>query len=502
MKGKYQNPRYLLICTAVYLFIAESLVMILLAFFPNLPAWANALVDATLLALLALPILYLFLFKPLLHNLINKEKTERELQHAHDFLEITVKERTEELEESNKELKELINEYKNSENERIALESQLQQAQKMEAIGTLAGGIAHDFNNILTAIMGYAELAKYGIITGKNITSDLEEVLIAGKRAKELVNQILAFSRQAKYELKPILIQLAVKEGLKLIRASIPATIEIKQNLNQTCESVLADGTQIHQVVMNLCTNAYHSMRDSGGILTIELNQVKLDDIAIKEMGLNLGKGTYVELAVSDTGHGMSRDVLDRIFEPYFSTKELGQGTGLGLALVYGIVKDSNGSICINSEIEKGTTVRVFFPCMESKLTDIELFHEECIPEGDERILLVDDDESIVRMEQRMLEELGYNLTSTSSSEKALELFKSEPDNFDLVITDMTMPFMTGAELSKNMLAIRSDIPIILCTGFSELIDKDKAKALGISAFVMKPILMSKIAKVIREVLE
>lgn len=502
MKEKYKNPLYLLICTTLYLFVAEACVMILLALFPNLPEPVHVLVDSLLLVLLALPILYFFLFKPLLHHITTREKAERELKHSHDFLESIIEERTQELRKSNEELKELINDYKESEHERRLLESQLQQAQKMEAIGTLAGGIAHDFNNILTAVMGYAELAKYGALKGKNISGDIGEIIIAGNRAKELVDQILTFSRQSKHELKPIQIQKVIREGLKLVRASIPTTIEIKQQINQTCDAVLSDITQVNQILMNLCTNAYHAMRNSGGVITVNLNQVELDGNGINNSKLNLSEGKYVELAVNDTGHGMGPEVIKRIFEPYFSTKELGQGTGLGLALVHGIIKSHNGDIVVTSEVGKGTTVKVYWPCMESNITDISIHRDETIIGGNERILLVDDDESIVRMEKRMLEEIGYKVTDTSNCEEALRIFNAAPDDFDLIITDMTMPFMTGAELAKNILALRPHIPIILCTGFSETIDEDKAKALGISAFVMKPVVMSKIAQIIRKVLK
>jgi len=502
MKEKYKNPLYLLISTTVYLFLSEACVMVLLALSPELPVWAKALYDGLLLALLALPILYFLLFKPLLHHIATREKAERELRHAHDFLEILVQERTQELRKSNEELRGLVNDYKKSEQERRSLESQLQQSQKMEAIGTLAGGIAHDFNNILTAIMGYAELAKYEASIGKDVKDELGEVLIAGKRAKELVNQILAFSRQTKPELKPIQIQQVIKEGLKLVRASIPATIEIKQQVNQTCGAILADITQVNQVLMNLCTNAYHAMGSSGGVLTVELNQVELEDDTIVNNRLSLQTGKHVELVVTDTGHGMGPEIIARIFEPYYSTKELGQGTGLGLALVHGIVKSHNGDICVSSEIEKGATVKVYWPCMESKFVDIESHAEEPIPGGNERILLVDDDESIVRMEKKMLEELGYNITCTSNGEEALKVFTAAPGDFDIIITDMTMPYMTGADLAKNILARRPHLPIVLCTGFSELISKEKAKALGISAFIMKPIVMSELANTIRKLLD
>ena len=501
MKEKYKNPLYLLISTTAYLFVSEACVMVLLASLPELPVWANALADGLLLAILALPILYFFLFKPLLHHISTREKAEGELQHAHDFLEVLVQERTEELKKSNEELKELINDYKESEKERRVLEAQLQQSQKMEAIGTLAGGIAHDFNNILTAIMGYAELAKYGFSIGREVRNDIDEILVAGKRAKELVNQILAFSRQTKQELKPIQIQQVVKDGLKLVRASIPATIEIRQQINQTCDAIFADTTQVNQVLMNLCTNAYHAMRSSGGIMTIELNQIKLDTDSVIDNKLNLKQGKYVELVVNDNGHGMGPETISRIFEPYYSTKELGQGTGLGLALVHGIVKSHNGDISVSSKIGKGTTVKVYWPCMDSGLIDIEIHEDKPIPGGNERILLVDDDESIVKMEKKMLEELGYKITYASNGEEALRVFIEAPENLDLVITDMTMPYMTGAELAKNILSRRPNFPIILCTGFSELIDRDKAKSLGIAEFIMKPIIMSELAVTIRNVL-
>ena len=395
-----------------------------------------------------------------------------------------------------------ITELKKNEEEKSKLEAQLQHSQKMEAIGTLAGGIAHDFNNILTAIIGYTEMAKENTLEGIKIIDDLDEVLKASDRAKELVKQILAFSRQDQQERKPLHVHLLVEEALKLLRASIPATIEICENIDTNCGSVLADPTQIHQVIMNLCTNAYHAMRETGGVLTVELAQIEIENGDDKVTTFSLAPGQYIMLKVSDTGHGMPRAILDRIFEPYFTTKGKGEGTGMGLAVTHGIVKSFGGHITVYSEPEQGTSFNVYLPRIVLTSTSSEIKDNNNVLTGNERILVIDDEESIVKIEQKILERLGYKVTAMVSSEKALQTFSSQPDQFDLIITDMTMPQMTGAELSRKILAIRPDIPIILCTGFSELINEDKAKAFGIRAFFMKPIVGKELAKVIRNVLE
>jgi PAS domain S-box-containing protein len=382
----------------------------------------------------------------------------------------------------------------------LRLETQLRQAQKMEAIGTLAGGIAHDFNNILMAMLGYAEMAKIDLSEETQARGDIEEVLKAGRRARDLVRQILAFSRQIDQERQPIQLHPVIKEALKLLRASLPATIEIQQNIDVNCGAVLADPTQIHQVMMNLCANAYHAMREKGGILGVELCSVDVD--AIQAMLVpNLREGPYVRLTVSDTGHGMDRTTMERIFDPFFTTKGVGEGTGMGLATVHGIVTSHSGAITVYSKAGSGTTFHIYLPRLESKTEDSSP-QVESIPTGHERILIVDDEASLVRLGKQMLERLGYNVTTRTSSVETLELFRAEPDRFDLVITDQTMPNLTGVELAEELLHIRPDIPIILATGFSETVSPEKAKQLGIREYIMKPIATHELAKVTRQVLD
>ena len=391
-----------------------------------------------------------------------------------------------------------------AEREKRKLEAQLQQAQKMEAIGTLAGGITHDFNNILAAIIGYTELAMLDVPEGSKAKQKLKEVEKAGNRAKDLVNQILAFSRQSKQELLLVQISPIVKEALKLLRASLPTTIEIRQKLEIPPEqgTVEADTTKLHQVLMNLCTNAAHAMRENGGILEVSLTKVDMDaDAAARHTDIR--PGPYLKLTVSDAGHGMAPDILERIFDPYFTTKEKGKGTGLGLSVVHGIVKDHHGAITVESELGKGTTVHILLPRMdyakevavepESRLGEI--------PTGHERILFIDDEQVLVDLGKQMLELLGYEVITRTSSIEALELFRAQPSKFDLVITDMTMPNMTGEKLAKELMKICPNIPIILCTGFSEQITEKESKEIGIREFAMKPLVMRDLAKSIRKVL-
>lgn len=376
------------------------------------------------------------------------------------------------------------------------LEAQLFQGQKMEAIGTLAGGIVHDFNNILHAMIGYCELSLAEVEKSTNIHGHLQEVLKAGQRAKDLVQRVLPFSRQAEPEFKPVKIETIVREALKVLRDSIPATIEIRQELQSDC-LVLGDPTQIHQVVINLCTNASRALQPKGGLMAVRLASEELGSTS-KYYALRPGK--YVKLTVSDTGHGMDPDVLDKIFNPFFTTKEKGEGTGMGLSVVHGIVKSHGGDILAFSEPGKGSEFYVYFPVIERKLK-LDPGLEEPLPTGTERILLVDDKQTIVNMEKQSLETLGYDVSTRTSSVEALQLFKAQPDRFDLIITDMTMPNMTGEKLAQALMQIRPGIPVILCTGFSANIDEEKALSMGIRAFISKPILKREIANTIRAVL-
>ncbi len=387
-----------------------------------------------------------------------------------------------------------------AEEHRRLLETQLRQAQKMEAIGTLAGGIAHDFNNILSAIMGNAELALDDIPEENPAIYSVDQILRAGHRARDLVAQILAFSRQSERELKPVKVGLVVKEALKLLRPSLPSTIQIRQSITGDRDITMADPTQIHQVLLNLCANALHAMHADGGVLEIRLGSVDVDFDAAANYP-DLQPGSYIKLAIGDTGHGMDANVIERIFDPYFTTKERGEGTGMGLAVVHGIMKNLGGSIMVHSEPGRGTTFNVLFPLIDK---DLEIKHMTpgSIPGGSERILLVDDEETLVDMGKQILQKLGYEVDTRTSSIEALEAFRSRPDRFDLIITDMTMPNMTGDRLASELLRIRPDIPIILCTGFSEKVTEHRAKDIGVKAFIMKPMVRAEIAKIIRKVLD
>jgi PAS domain S-box-containing protein len=381
----------------------------------------------------------------------------------------------------------------------MKLEKQLRQAQKMEAIGTLAGGIAHDFNNILSAIVGYTQLAASVIPQGSPTSQYLKQVLTAANRATDLVKQILTFSRQTELEQKPIRISSILKEALKLLRPSLPSTIEIRQQIHSPIDPILADPSQIHQILMNLCTNAAHAMREKGGVLSVALTMVELDTAtASRHEGVK--PGPYVRLTVSDTGYGMDAVTMERIFDPFFTTKGLEGGTGMGLSVVHGIVKNHGGMITVFSEPGVGTTFNVFFPRIETRIEE-EIAVPLPLPTGKERILFVDDEEMLVTVAQQLLTRMGYEVTAITSSTDALHLFKDQPDRFDLVITDQTMPKMTGTQLAKELLAIRPDLPIILSTGFSEMITPDRAKAAGIREFVLKPVTQRDLAECIRRVL-
>lgn len=393
-----------------------------------------------------------------------------------------------------------ITEQKKAEAEKEELEAQLRQAHKMDAIGTLAGGVAHDFNNILAAILGYAEMAMDDTPDDSAAKYQIAQVVKAGNRAKELVKQILAFSRKEVEKRGPVQIHIIVKEALKLLRSSIPTTIEITTAIDPACGNILANPTQIHQIVMNLCTNAAQAMDEDGGELKVEMINTELEeDDLLNEPELK--PGPYVQLSVKDTGVGIDQEDFERIFDPYFTTKEFGKGTGMGLSVVMGIVKGLGGMITVESIPGKGSTFKVFFPKGEEHDS---IFNEETkpLPTGKERILVVDDEKSIADMTKRRVERLGYQVTAKTSSLEALELFSSQPDAFDVVISDQTMPELTGENLARKLLEIRPDIPIIICTGYSSKIDAEKANFIGIRAFIMKPVDKVELAETIRSVLE
>jgi len=398
------------------------------------------------------------------------------------------------------ELKESLNRIREGEAERRMLERHLRQSQKMEAIGTLASGIAHDFNNILGAVIGYAEIALLHSPIGSKSRKSIEMVLSAGGRARDLVNQILAFSRQSEEERKPVQIDHILQEVLRFMRASLPATIEIRKEIASDVESIMADPIQIQQVLMNLCTNALHAMEGMGGTLDVELASVTLTP-EDAQMLPDLKPGPHVRITVKDTGHGMSEATLAKIFDPYFTTKAKGVGTGLGLTVVHGIVKKHGGAIRVQSELGKGSTFHLYFPAVPKEAAS-EARPIGQMPTGHERILLIDDEEVLVDIGKEMLEYLGYSVETRTSSVDALSLFGADPFRFDLVITDMTMPNMTGEKLAVELRKIRADIPIVICTGYSERLLEERVRTVGISALVMKPILMAQLASAIREALD
>jgi two-component system cell cycle sensor histidine kinase/response regulator CckA len=383
--------------------------------------------------------------------------------------------------------------------EKWQLEKRLAQAQKMEAIGTLAGGIAHDFNNILSAIMGYTELSLIDITQDSAIRSNLKQVLKAGGRAKELVQQILTYSRQREGEMQPLKINLIVNEALKLLRASLPSTIQIQNSIKSNL-AVISDPTNIHQVIMNLCTNAGYAMQEKGGLLQVNLEDVDLDADFVKHYP-DMNPGKFVRLTVSDTGHGMTPEVMERIFDPFFSTKKKGEGTGMGLSVVHGIVKSHGGAITVGSTPGQGSVFQLYFPAIESLLNP-QNESVNLMVTGTERILFVDDEPFQADIAQMMLNRLGYRLTTCTNSVEALAAFRQTPQEFDLVITDMTMPRMPGDVLARELLSIRPDIPIIACTGYSERINSQIANEIGIRELVMKPLVIKDIARVIRRVLD
>jgi len=393
-----------------------------------------------------------------------------------------------------------ITEQKNADKTKEKLEAQLIQTQKMEAIGALAGGIAHDFNNILGAILGNAQLAEMNVSENNKARDHLQQILAASNRAKGLVGQILAFSRQTKQQKIPVDIGLVVKEAIKLLRASLPANIEICQKSAPNLCAVMADQTQIYQIILNFCTNALHAMEKNGGLLDLSLVPVVFssEEVVVYH---DLKAGRYLRLTVTDSGHGMDSATVSRIFDPYFTTKEVNEGTGLGLATVHGIVKDHGGMIKVYSEPGSGTSFQVFLPCIEDQAMTEDNVAKQ-LSTGTERILFLDDDKILVDLGEQMLKRLGYRVDSKTSPFEALEIFKAEPDKYDMVITDMTMPGMSGEKLAQEILEIRPGIPIIICTGFSNMMSPEKANEKGIKGFLMKPLTMSDLSRGIRDVLD
>ncbi len=387
--------------------------------------------------------------------------------------------------------------------ERINLENQLRQAQKMEAIGTLAGGIAHDFNNLLTPIIGQTELLRLEAAPESRLQNSLDVILRSAERATQLVRQILSFSRQHNQEMIAISIQSIIKEALKLLRSSLPSTIAIRQEIEMDCGAVMADPTQIHQLMMNLCTNSSHAMAEHGGVLEVTLaSRILLAQDCHHDPILS--PGPYVSLEIRDTGCGIEPDIMERIFEPYFTTKEKDKGTGLGLSVVHGIVAAHKGNISAESKQGKGSTFRILLPMISRQgSTKTEIAEgQPPLPNGTEHILVVDDEPMVAQINAEILNALGYQVTMQTSSIKALELFQLHGDEFDLVITDLTMPKMTGMELTREILTIRPEMPIILCTGYRELLQKKDAEVPGIREYLYKPVVMREMAVTIRRVLD
>ena len=432
-----------------------------------------------------------------------------ELEHkraeiANQHLEQTVQKRTALLARTNKELRNEIQAHQQLDQEKKQLEDQLRQAQKMEAIGTLAGGIAHDFNNILAAIMGHTELALMHLDHKENAQLCLSEVLDASDRAKELVAQILSFSRRSDQELKPMQISTIVKEALRLIRSTLPTTVQIEKQIDSPDSIVVGNPTQIHQIMMNLCTNAAHGMKKSGGALTVQLLSTEISETVEEQPAATLAglpPGRYVQLTIADTGHGIAPHLLNRIFDPYFTTKEKDVGTGLGLAVVQGIVQNHGGAIEVESTIGKGTLFTILLPQVESQIKP-ELAALQSIPTGNEHILFVDDDPTLADLGGKLLRTLGYRVVSETDPKEALRHFHDRPEAFDLVVTDLIMPELTGDALAKEIWKRQPNMPIIVCTGFSERHDEKDILASGIHGVLFKPMTIYKMANVIRKALD
>lgn len=437
-----------------------------------------------------------------MRQLLNEQR--QAVESAKNVLEDRVSERTALLAQTNEELRREIEAHQRLSWEKQILEGQLRHAQKMEAIGTLAGGIAHDFNNILAAILGHTELALMQMDTRKEAELCLSEVINASLRAKDLVGQILAFSRQSESELRPIKISIVVKEAMRLIKATLPTSITIKQRIDAVDSIVVADGTQIHQIVINLCTNAAHAMESVGGQLEVCLDEEEIRQNPFEETEASaadpLEPGRYVCLSVSDTGHGIPEHLMERIFDPYFTTKAKGMGTGLGLAVVRGIVQNHGGLIHATSTPGKGTLFKIYLPISEGQLQP-EAQPFQLSSQGNERILLVDDEEGLAELGGKLLAALGYRVSAFTSAQEALAAFRAKPDGFDVIITDMIMPHMSGEALSREILALRPRMPVIVYTGFTNLVAAEKVKEIGVRAVLQKPITIHSMSQAIRKVL-
>lgn len=443
-----------------------------------------------------------------------RKKAEKELEGYRRELEKLVNQRTSELRKANKSLLQEIDERKQAEEARDLLEEQLRHAHKMEAIGMLAGGIAHNFNNILGAIIGYTELAMLDSPGDSTILSNLEQAMTASFRAKDMVKQMLDFSRKEEKQKSLVNMDDMIHESLELIKSSIPATIELRSGIQDSPSPIMANADQLKQVILNLCTNSLHAMKDSGGVLEIRLREVDIQPGSVgSTVGLDAFKhiefafGKFLQLTVSDTGHGMNDKTIQRIFEPYFTTKSVDEGTGMGLAVVHGSVKSHGGDIAVYSEPGKGTTIHILLPLEQEEKP---VSAAEPVPKAapsiapskkHERILLIDDHPHLVEMMKQMLEKNGYKVVGKTDPFDAMTVFTTYPEQFDVIITDQTMPGMTGIQLTKKVRLIRKEIPVILCTGFSDNVNKENSESKGIDAFLMKPIALGDITAAIRQVL-
>ena len=425
-------------------------------------------------------------------DITEHKRLEEELSKRQVELELRVQERTAELTQA---YDKLMEETK----ERAKLEEQLRQSQKMEAIGTLAGGIAHDFNNILAAIIGFTEMVEEDLPPESQSRPRIGRVLKAASRGKDLVRQILAFSRKTELERKPLSLSSVIHETFQLLRASLPTTIEMNLGAKATRDTILATPAEVQQIIMNLATNAFFAMREKGGVLSISTTDIDFEPDS-PVLDADVEPGEYVQLVIADTGHGMEHHVMQRVFEPFFTTKGVGEGTGMGLAVVYGIVKSLHGTIAVESEPGKGSTFRICLPVARADENQ-ESVVVKTTPRGTEHILIIDDEELLVEWGQAALERLGYSVTALTDSMEALKLFSVDPSRFDLVITDQTMPNLTGLHLARKLMAIRTNIPIILCTGHSDSVSPEKAKDAGIKDFLMKPLGKQQLAEAIRKVL-
>ncbi|SMC82081.1 His Kinase A (phospho-acceptor) domain-containing protein [Desulfocicer vacuolatum DSM 3385] len=414
-------------------------------------------------------------------------------------LEKIVQERTAELLQSNRQLRKEISEHQREKEKNKALESQLRQSQKMEAIGTLAGGIAHDFNNILFPIFGYTQMLLEDAPLQGDLRHGLNQIMAGAERARDLVQQILTVSRQQEQTTRPLKPHLVIKEVLNLMHASLPSTIKICQDINTSCGMIMADPTQVHQITMNLITNAFQAMGETGGELFVTLKPIKLTD---NELNIpSMAPGEYICLTVKDSGPGMDKSMQERIFDPYFTTKKKGRGTGLGLSIVNGIVQSHGGYIELFSRPGQGAEFKIYLPTIKDPAGNCEKKKLK-LQRGNEQILLVDDQESTINVEKQMLEHLGYAISAYTDPGEALKHFSEHPEAFDLVITDLTMPDMTGDKLAVELMKIQKDIRVILNTGFSESMTREKAKKLGIKALLMKPVSMETLASSLRSVLD